>query len=72
MCYACTVIYIYVWRGRGFIYFILMIKMASVFKLPYVNGGCRGDNLLILLKWLAYEAVLFAFCIIPVILSITF
>ena len=43
-----------------------------VFKLPYVNGGCRGDNLLILLKWLAYEAVLFAFCIIPVILSITF
>ena len=50
-----------------------MIKMASVFKLPYVNGGGgRGDNLLILLKWLAYEAVLFAFCIIPVILSITF
>ena len=65
---------IYVWRGGGFIYFILMIKMASVFKLPYVNGGCRGDNLLILLKWLAYdyEAVLFAFCIIPVILFIAF
>ena len=65
MCYD-----IYDWRGGGLIYF--MTKMASVFKLPYVNGGCRGDNLLILLKWLAYEAVLFAFCIIPVILSITF
>ena len=59
--YACAVIYMFGEEG-GFI----------VFKLPYVNGGCRGDNLLILLKWLAYEAVLFAFCIIPVILSITF
>ena len=45
MCYACAVI---VWRGGGLIYF--MIKMASVFKLPYGGGGGEGgrrDNLLI-------------------------
>ena len=46
---------IYVWRGVGLIYFIInkkSKKIASVFKLPYVNGEGggrgRGDNLLIL------------------------
>ena len=50
-----------VWGAGGLIYF--MIKISSVFKLPYVNvcvggggdggGEARGDNLLFLLKWLA-------------------
>ena len=45
---------IYVWRGGGGNLFHCMIKMASVFDLPYVNvcvcvcvgggGGGRGDN----------------------------
>ena len=38
---------IYDWRGEGLIYF--MFKMASVFKLPYVNvcvgwGGGGGGG----------------------------
>ena len=66
--------------GGGVIYF--MIKISSVFKLPHVNFVCvwgggggweaRGDHLLILLKWLAYEDILSAFWIIPVILFIIF
>ena len=42
---------IYVWRGGGRgIYFIIVIKMASVFKLPDVNvyvcvsGGWGGGD----------------------------
>ena len=47
VCMRCD---IYVWRGGGLIFCV--IKIASVFKLPYVNvcvwgggggGGGRGD-----------------------------
>ena len=44
---------IYVWGGGGGIYFIIIIKMASVFKLPDVNvcvcGGGGGDKITYLL-----------------------
>ena len=52
----------YVWRGGGGIYFIIMIKMASVFKLPDVNlYVCLLKQLYILFIFLhyTYDFILF-------------